>query len=115
MRRLISPSRRLRKHFVDAAAPSLIVAEVTQAVLKYVRAELLEIEDARAALRDAAAIGIELHATDLLADAALVAATQLRLSAYDCFYLTLAEQLDVVLVTADRRLAAAAARAVVID
>ena len=49
-----------------------------------------------------------------LAAAALSAAVDLELSAYDGAYAALAEALDAVLVTADRRLAAAVPRAALV-
>lgn len=48
--------------------------------------------------------GIELHGMRALADMALEIAEALDHSAYDCFYLALAEELAVPFITADDRI-----------
>jgi predicted nucleic acid-binding protein len=93
-----------------AVAPELVLAEVANALLSYVRADLLSADDAAGALRDVAAIGLELHSLVGLIEPAFEIAVLLETSAYDACYLALAEQQDAVLVTADRRLAALAGR-----
>ena len=62
--------------------------------------------DAAGALEALAGLPLQLHGPEL-APAALGAAIDLGLSAYDGTYAALAESLDAPLVTADRRLAAA--------
>jgi predicted nucleic acid-binding protein len=74
--------------------------------LSYVRADALTLADAMAALDALAGLPLHLHGSEL-ARAALGVAVDLGLSAYDGTYAALAESLDAVLVTADRRLATA--------
>ena len=88
----------------------LAFTEVANALLGYVRVGALTLNDATAALDALAGVPWLLHGTEL-ARAALGTALDLGLSAYDGTYAALAESLDVPLVTADRRLAAAAANA----
>jgi predicted nucleic acid-binding protein len=84
-------------------APDLIIAEVCNAGWKAVRlgaavAAQLDIIAARLAVAFD-----ELVPLDALAEAAVAAALALDHPVYDCFYLALAEQRDVVLVTVDQR------------
>jgi predicted nucleic acid-binding protein len=83
-------------------APDLIVAEVAN--VAWQRAHRTEISPEHAGL---AVSGLkiidELVPLLVLADRALEIAVGLRHPAYDCFYLALAEQRDVRLVTDDRR------------
>jgi len=88
-------------------APELIVAEVSNALALAVRTELRSLDDARRLFDLMAASPIRLHAMTRLAPSAIELAAASRLSAYDAFYAVLAAALDVPLVTADRRLAAA--------
>lgn len=88
-------------------APDLIVAEVSNALALAVRTERRSLEDAQSLFGLLAASPIELHSTALLAPAAIELAAMSDLSAYDAFYAVLAAALEVPLVTADRRLAAA--------
>jgi predicted nucleic acid-binding protein len=99
--------RRLR----GALAPELVLAEVANALLGYVRADRLSAADASTALADARANELELCSLADLIEPAFEIAHLLGTSAYDACYLALAEQQDAVLVTADQRLAGLAARA----
>lgn len=71
--------------------------------------------DAAAAYGDALSLPLELHASARLAPTAFEVAPRLGISMYDATYAALAEQLDLPLVTADKRLAAVARKAVLID
>ena len=88
-------------------APELLVAEVSNALALAVRTEGRSLGDAQSLFGLLAASPIELHATAPLAPAAIELAATSDLSAYDSFYAVLAAALEVPLVTADRRLAAA--------
>lgn len=86
-------------------APDLIIAEIANAIWKYVRAGQLAEELGREMLRKSHAPfsalfpvpPLQLHAFDL--------ACALKHPVYDCFYLALAARESVPLVTADKRLA----------
>ena len=95
---------------IQGHTATLAFTEVANALLGYVRVGALTLNDATAALDALAGVPWLLHGTEL-ARAALGTALDLGLSAYDGTYAALAESLDVPLVTADRRLAAAAADA----
>jgi predicted nucleic acid-binding protein len=91
---------------VQGHTATLAFTEVANALLGYVRADALSLADAMTALRALAGLPLRLHGPEL-APAALGAAIDLGLSAYDGMYAALAESLDAPLLTADRRLAAA--------
>ena len=91
---------------VEGHSPVLVFSEAANALLGYVRQGILTPADAAAALDALVALPLRLHGAEL-ASAALLTAVDLGLSAYDGTYAALAESLDAVLVTADRRLAAA--------
>lgn len=95
----------------ELTAPGLIVPETTNGLAKEVRLGDLEPEHARRLLIDCLALPIELVPDSALSADALSAAAELGLSAYDAASVVLADRLDVPLVTADRRLAAAYSRA----
>ena len=95
-------------------APDLIVAGVSSALALAVRTERRSLEDAQSLFELLAASPIELHSTAPLASAAIALAATSELSAYDSFYAVLAQALEVPLVTADRRLAAAVPGAVLV-
>jgi len=91
---------------VQGHTATLAFTEVANALLGYVRLDGLSIADATRALEALAGLPLRLHGHEL-APAALGAAAELGLSAYDGTYAALAESLAAPLVTADRRLAAA--------
>ena len=93
-------------------APDLLVAELANALALAVRTERGSLEDAQSLSELLAASPIELHSTARLAPAAIELAARRDLSAYDAFSGVLAAALEVPLVTADRRLAAAVPGAV---
>ena len=95
---------------VDGHTVGFAFLEVANALLGYVRAGALARADATSALEVLLTLPLERHDA-ALAPAALSAAIDLEISAYDAAYAALAEALDTVLVTADRRLAGAVPRA----
>ena len=92
---------------LDGHVPELVYAEVASSLLKYVRAGTMDAGDAAVALNTVVALPLRAHRLGALAPGVLTLAVETGLSAYDCCYAVLAESLDAVLVTADRRLAAA--------
>ncbi len=103
--------RRLDDGEIVPSAPDLLFAEVAHAFLRYVRAELFDIDVARDNVEFVCALPLQVWPLQRLAHAALEVAHERHLSAYDACYVALAHAEDAVLVTADRRLAAAADRA----
>jgi predicted nucleic acid-binding protein len=100
----------LRKREDDFAAPSLVIAEVGNAIWKRaVRGEISE-TDAVAAVETAMAHFAEVVPLDELAARAMQIAIDLRHPIYDCFYLALAERERAPIVSTDARLLAAASR-----
>jgi len=98
-----------------AHAPDLVIAEIASALSLAVRTEARSLAAAQEALELVAASPIVVHACGPLAPAALEVSATSQLSAYDAFYAVLARALDVPLVTADRKLAAAVPEAVLIS
>ena len=111
---LLEPDRdramALRSEPGGLLAPTLIVAEIGNAIWKYHRRGLVTASDAIAALTLASSLLTELVPLEDLAPRALEIAAQFNHPIYDCFYLALAERERVPLVSADRRLPAAAAK-----
>ncbi len=99
---------------VEARAPGLIWAEVTHALTRYVRTNVLS--PAQAQERSLWLLRLPLQSEPLepLAAAALPVALTTGLSASDACYLALARAADGVLITADQRLADAAPNAVLL-
>ena len=93
---------------IAAIAPGLIHAEIANALSKHVRAGHLDASMADERLQLALALPLEIVPTRALARAGLALAATRGVSAYDGLYLALALGYDAPLVTADRRLAAAA-------
>ena len=85
-------------------APQLMIAEVTDALRKHVRVGDISVDQARTALASLPRLFSEIVAMEPLADAAIALAGKIEHSAYDCFYLVLAESRSARLVTADARL-----------
>jgi predicted nucleic acid-binding protein len=90
-----------------AHAPDLIDPETTNALLRLVRGGRLRPKTAARMLDAVSASAVVRHPSTFFARPALEFAIAADLSAYDAFYAVLAAVLDVPLVTADRRLAAA--------
>lgn len=91
-------------------APQLLVAEVADALRKHVRARDISLEQATSALASLPEWFNEIVAMEGLAEAAVTLARRIEHSAYDCFYLVLAERRSASLVTADARLVNRVAR-----
>lgn len=96
---------------VEGTAPDLVWLEVASALRKYIAAGSIEQPVASRALARLLALPLQTRALSGLAEPALARSLSLGLSVYDASYLVLAEASDSLLVTADERLAAAAARA----
>lgn len=96
-------------------APDLVYAEVVNALRGYVRVS--EITPVEASKLLAYVLDLPLESTPCahLAADALDATIGRGVSSYDAMYLALAEATGAVLVTADRRLAAAATHAELLD
>jgi len=99
---------------VRAHAPDLIGPESKHAFLRLVRAGRLDEDDARRLADDVERTPLDRHASLGQASAAFEFVQTTGLSGYDAFYAALAEALDLPLVTADRRLAAAVAGSVLV-
>ena len=98
-----------------AAVPDLLYAEVVNALVRYVRAGRLTPHEAQALLAYVTALPLESTPCEDLAADALSIAVDRSVSGYDAMYLALAEATHTVLITADRRLAAAADRAELLE
>ena len=85
--------------------PHLADVEVAQALRRYVREGELDAAAARAALDDLRALDLQCHAHEPLLDR--VWELRANLTAYDAVYVALAEVLEGVLLTCDRRLSQA--------
>ncbi len=85
-------------------APDLVIAEIANAAWKFVIFDRMTAESARSAVREVVKAFEELVPASVLKDRALAIAIELHHSAYDCFYLALAERSTSLLVTADERL-----------
>lgn len=99
---------------VEAYAPSLLVTEVYNALLRAALVERqLSSKEVVAALRSLADLPIALQATTwkLAASAAQIAA-EAQIDAFDALYVALCQQLNATLLTADRKLAQRAKRLV---
>ena len=92
-------------------APTLWVYEVTSAILKSVHFEQLTAEEGEEALQQALGLDIDVVVpNEALAKAASIWTSKLsRASAYDSFYLALADEYDAPLWTADGKLVRAVA------
>jgi predicted nucleic acid-binding protein len=100
----------LRRHDMDLIAPSLIIAEIGNALWKKVLRGQIEGRDALPALRTAIAHFSEIISFEDLVEAAIQLAIDVRQPIYDCLYLALAQREGVPLITADEDMLAAARR-----
>ncbi|NJM35909.1 MAG: type II toxin-antitoxin system VapC family toxin [Rhodomicrobium sp.] len=91
-------------------APDLIHAECGSAIWRYVRANVISEDKAKAIMPRLLLRLDRFTAISELTDEALNLAIALNHPIYDCFYLALARQEAAPLVTADKRLAALAER-----
>lgn len=96
---------------VELSVPSLLFAEVGNALTGYVRSARLSPEGALQRLEFVLQVPHRVSEVRQLVPAAFGVALARGLSVYDACYAVLAEGEDAVLVTADRRLAAAVKRA----
>jgi predicted nucleic acid-binding protein len=85
-------------------APQLMISEVTDALRKHVRVRDITLNQASTALESLPNWFSEIVPMQALASPALTMARKIEHSAYDCFYLALAEIRSARLVTADARL-----------
>ena len=92
----------------DLLAPSLVHAEIGSAIWRAVLRGDVPAAEARWDLKVAVGHYRRIISLAELVDRALELATRLRHPIYDCFYLALAERERCPLITADRRLIAAA-------
>ena len=99
----------------EVRVPDLVYAEVVHALARYVRAGRLPATRADATLGYVRRLPLVSVRCEALALDALSLAVDRGVSGYDAMYLALAEATDAVLVTADRRLAAAATRSELLD
>jgi predicted nucleic acid-binding protein len=89
-------------------APSFVCAEIGSAIWRAMLRSDVTGAEARQQLRVAMAHYRHIVPLEALADQAIALAVRLRHPIYDCFYLALAERDRCTLVTADKRLIAAA-------
>jgi predicted nucleic acid-binding protein len=94
----------------ELIAPSLVLAEIGNVLWKHVLRQTLSQADAALGLVHLAATFDRLEPLESLHKRAMALALQLQHPIYDCFYLAVAEREPAPLVTADRRLLAAAER-----
>lgn len=99
---------------IRASAPDLIDAEATHALVRLTRAGVVAPTESRRLTALLGSLPVERHAAAELAAAALEHALAHRLSAYDALYGVLADAIPAPLVTADRRLAATVADALLL-
>lgn len=96
---------------VRAIAPDLVFVEIANAFLVEHRAGLMPAGEIATALSELLRMPLGVVSTKELVQDALAIAAARGLSAYDACYVALAEANSAPLVTADRKLAAACARA----
>ena len=90
---------------VSLHVPHLADIEVVQALRRYVREGAIDADAAEAALDDLRALDLQRHAHEPLLER--VWELRKNLTAYDAVYVALAEVLDAVVFTCDRRLSRA--------
>lgn len=121
VRSVVAPSSAARRWLeaveeeeLRAHAPELVYVELASSLLKYVRVSTLAANDALDALNAVVQLPLRVHRLGELAPGALSLGLETGLSAYDACYAVLARALEIPLVTADRRLAAAVENATLI-
>ena len=95
---------------VSVRIPELAYAEVSSALVKYVRAGELTADDGDEALDFVLSLPLAVDPVRRISRAAYAIAVSRRLSAYDAYYVALADGHSAILVTADSRLADQAQR-----
>jgi predicted nucleic acid-binding protein len=100
---------------VHLLVPDLIYAESASALMRYARTGKLALERVLAMLATIVELPFEPTPSQLLAVPACALAFRHGITSYDAHYLALAEAEDAVLVTADRRLAEAASRSILLE
>jgi predicted nucleic acid-binding protein len=98
---------RIERGELEAAWPELALVEVANAAATLARAGRLSAKRAAELVGEVVAAPIRAESLSLLVLPALAIALKRSISVYDACYVVLAEALDVPLLTADRRLAAA--------
>ena len=98
-------ANRIADPAVSLHVPHLADIEVVQALRRYVREGEIEADAAEVALDDFRALDLQRHAHEPLLER--VWELRRNLTAYDAVYVALAEVLDGVLLTCDRRLSQA--------
>lgn len=106
---------RVEEEEVEASWPDLVFVEVANAAASLLRAGRITAKNASAVLAFTLAAPVRATSVLELVVPALAVATARSLSVYDACYVVLAEATDAALVTADRRLAAATAHAVLLS
>ncbi|MGO9547597.1 MAG: type II toxin-antitoxin system VapC family toxin [Rhodomicrobium sp.] len=101
-------ARALAKPPRELIAPDLVLAEIASAFSKYVRVNQLLKDTAEAMLAQAPQAFARIVPLQELLPAAFELSLSIPHPIYDCFYLALARREGAPLVTADKRLAAAA-------
>jgi len=101
----------LRDAGEDLAAPSIVLAEVGNALWKSALRGDITKSDAVRAWTAAARHLTDIMPLEALGERAVALSIELRQPIYDCFYLALAERENAAIVTADERMFAAARKA----
>ncbi len=96
--------KQLRLEDERIAAPSLLCAEVSRAMTKYVRGGYLTAAEALDCGRDAISLVDDMRDDEDLWAEALTESVRLEHSSYDLFYLVLARREGATLFTVDRKL-----------
>ena len=89
--------------------PAFMMLELCNVLAKKIRREELTRHDGDAILKELKHLPLQRHADDRLFPAAYRLALDTHRSLYDCLYLALAEAIDGIMITADRKFYAALA------
>ena len=100
---------------IKAHAPDLIGPESTHALLRLVRGGCLDVDDALRLADDIDRTPLERYSSLGQVGPVIELACSMGLSGYDAFYAFMAELLELPLVTADKKLAAAVAGSLLIS